>query len=111
MEQLYHKQGDTFSLSCTWTDVNGDPIDLSTYAIKSQVRSFSDTPFEDDLSVAILVAANGTFSVTGSATQTSLWPVTTGQYKRLYCDIQFTQGGVIISTDTFEIIVLREITQ
>jgi len=110
VEQLYHKQGDTFSISCTWTDVNGDPIDLTGYDIKSQVKSFSDTPFEDDLSVAVLVAASGTFSVTASAIQTTLWPVTMGQYKRLFCDVQFKFGGVTTSTETFEIIVLREIT-
>lgn len=111
MESLSHKQGDTFYVVCQWTDPLGSPISLSGYTVKSQVRVFNSSPFVDDLSVIILDSANGLFSLTATATQTTSWVVSSGQYNRTYCDVQFTKDGIVSSTETFEIIVQKEITQ
>lgn len=111
MESLNHKQGDTLTITGTWTDSSGVVIDLTGYTIASQVRVVTGTTFVDDLTAAIVSAAEGSFSVSATATQTALWPITKGQYGRTYCDIQFSKAGVVVSSDTFEIVVLRDITQ
>lgn len=107
MSQVYHKKGDTFTLICVWKDALGVPVDLSTYSIASQVRS---TKFVDNLSVTVIDAANGKFSVSRSAADTSSWPVS-NSVSRVFCDIQFTKGSIVTSSETFEVIVLEDITQ
>lgn len=107
MSQIYHKKGDTFTLICVWKDALGNPVDLTSYTIASQVRSIN---FVDTLSVTILEAANGKFSVERAATNTATWPISSNT-SRVFCDIQFTTGATVISSQTFEIVVLEDITQ
>lgn len=111
MESLNHKQGDTLTITGTWTDSSGVAIDLTGYTIASQVRVVTGTTFVDTLTATVVNTATGSFSLSATATQTSSWPVTHGQYTRTYCDIQFSKAGVVVSSDTFEIVVLLGITQ
>ena len=89
MAQIYHKRGDTFSLTCTWTDSSGTAIDLTGYTVESQVRA---TSFVDTLTVTVTDAANGVFTLSATATATADWPATNSLLSRLYCDVQFTTG-------------------
>lgn len=107
MAQIYHKRGDTFSLSCVWNDATETPVDLSGYTILSQVRT--DT-YVDNLVVTVTDAVNGEFTVTRAAPFTALWPLTNYQ-SNLLCDIEFSIGGVVVSSETFEIIVSQDITR
>lgn len=99
MEFIPHKRGDTFLLTGT-TDVP-----LTGYSIASQVR---DKSFKliAQLTVNITqTSPTGTYTLT-YPTGTSLWPV-----QVLECDVQYTNNaGVIVSTETFEINVLRDVT-
>lgn len=99
-EVMYFKRGDTFRLSCT-TDQ-----DITGFSIASQVRTSAGGLI--DTLVVNLLQANPTGSFTLDTTNnTSGWPIGT-----LYCDIQYTTGsGEIVSTETFEIDVIRDITQ
>ena len=107
MTQIYHKRGDTLSLSCVWKDSAGTPINLTGYTVACQVKAVN---FVDTLTVTVTSAANGAFTISRSATGTSSWPVTDSQASRLFCDIQFTSGSLVTSTETFQIIVLEDIT-
>ena len=111
MKQISHKRGDTLSLTCTWTDPNGTIIPLTGYTITSQVRVLTGTPFVDDLIVSVVSESGGIFTLSAVPASTVLWPITSGQYGRMFCDVQFSKAGVVVSTETFEIVVLREITQ
>jgi len=106
--QIYHKRGDTLSLSCQWLDSNEDPIDLTGYTIDCQVRAVG---FVDTLAVVVTNAALGQFVLFSGATLTESWPVTSSQASRLFCDVQFTQGPIVVSSETFQVIVLEDITQ
>lgn len=109
MTQIYHKRGDTLSLTCTWTSgETSTPIDLTNYTIACQVRAVG---FSDDITVAITSAVDGQFTLSASASATSKWPLTDSSASRLFCDVQFTSTSAVISSETFQIIVLEDITQ
>lgn len=108
MAQIYHKRGDTFSLTCTWTDSLGAAINLTGYTFKSQVRA---TSFVDNLTVTVTNATNGVFTIAATATATANWPITDSAQSRIFCDIQFTKGATVSSTETFQIVVVEDITQ
>ena len=108
MAQIYHKRGDTFSLTCTWTDSLGAAIDITDFTVESQVRAVG---FVDTLTVTVTDATNGVFTIAATATATADWPVTDSLYSKLFCDIQFTTGATVTSTETFQIVVVGDITQ
>ena len=108
MAQVYHKRGDTLSLSAVWLDSNNDPVDLTGYTVESQVRAVG---FVDDLTVTITDATAGEFVLSATATDTSMWPVTSSQSSRSFCDIQFTIAGIVVSSETFQVVVVEDITQ
>ena len=97
------KRGDTFTLNCTYK-VNGVPSSIATIDIDSQVRDFRGSLIEE-LTVT-KTGSTGVFTLLSSATQTSEWPISV-----LRCDIQFSQGGIVRSTQTIDISVLEDITQ
>jgi hypothetical protein len=107
MAQIYHKRADTFTLSCVWRDAAGSPVNLSGYIIASQVRTET---FVDNLVVTVTNAANGEFTVTRAASFTALWPITT-YATNLFCDIEFSLTGTVVSSETFEIVVVQDITR
>lgn len=107
MGNIYHKTGDTLSLTCTYVDSGGNAVDITGYTIASKVKAVG---FEDTLTVTKTDAANGVFTISATATATSSWPVTTTSDSRLFCDVQFTLGSVVQSSETFQIIVVQDIT-
>ena len=103
MAQINFKRGDTFTLTCTYK-VNGVATSVADIDIESQIRNQRDALIED-LTVTKLVGT-GKFTLVATAVETALWPVNV-----LRCDIQFSQGGTVRSTQTIDISVLEDITQ
>lgn len=97
--KILFKRGDTFSLQAT---ANGE--DITSWTIQSQIRDASGT-LVSELVVTKTDAINGEYSLAHSGT-TDAWPL-----KVLYCDIQYTVGGVVASTETFRIEVIEDITR
>lgn len=103
MTTINFKRGDTLSLAGTYK-VDGVATSVAAMTIRSQVRQFSG-----DLTQELTVtktAGVGTFTLSATATQTVVWPLTT-----LKCDIEFSLSGVVQSTETFSIAVQEDITQ
>lgn len=98
-QKIIFKRGDTFSLQAT---ANGE--DITSWTIQSQVREATGT-LVSELVVTKTDAVNGEYSLTHSGATTA-WPI-----KVLYCDIQYTVGGVIASTETLRIEVIEDITR
>lgn len=103
MEVVNAKQGDTFLLTCTRETAAGAAFDLTGYTIAARV---SDGTFTDDLSITITGAALGQFTVEQTAANTASWPINTF----LLCDIEFTLGTLVESTETFRIVILDDVT-
>lgn len=108
MVTLNMKRGDTFRYRAQATVSDGlippaqIPLDLTGFLIKAQVRKGTEL-------IAELVVTR-TNDILGeymlSLADTTLWPV-----KTLVCDIQYTTDDLqIISTETFEIAVEKDIT-
>lgn len=103
------KRGDTFSATCTYK-VAGVPQPLSTQQIASQLRT------EDGKLVSNLLVTKDPNQVTnvGKFTLTLANPADTALFPapaNLYCDIQVTDNNVIVSTSTFIIPVVVDITR
>lgn len=104
---LDFKRGDTLAIDCTRTNAAGAPVDLTSCTITSQVRSGG---FADDLVVTVTDATGGLFTLTRNPAATALWPVS-GEESLLLCDVQFAIGDAVVSSETFAIRVLEDITQ
>ncbi len=100
MQTIPFKRGDTFTLTCS-TD---QPI--SGYTIASQIRDKAYN-LVSTLTVSVLQSTPTGIYTLSSPTSTATWPI-----GDLECDIQYTNGsGVIISTETFIINVVRDVTR
>lgn len=98
------KRGDSFSLACVYK-VDGVPTSIDGMDIASQIRTVS----LDLVSALTFTPGNqttspGSFTLTADS-GTASWPIA-----GLRCDIQITQSGIIISTDTFLVPVVQDIT-
>lgn len=96
------KRGDTLALSCTRTDSNGDPVTL-TGSGAATMKARRGT--EIDLTYTVISAAAGTFRLSATAAATATWKL--GVYR---CDVEFTSGSTVASTETFLIHVEEDIT-
>lgn len=103
MAQIKFKRGDTFTLTCTYK-VDGVPASVSALTIDSQIRNQRNALIHD-LTVTKLVGT-GQFTLIASAEDTAEWPVSV-----LRCDIQFSESGIVRSTQTFDISVIEEVTK
>ena len=102
-------QGATLSLVFTYKDVNNDRVDLTGYTARMQIREFHSSPgYVLNLSTAnssiVLGGANGTITVSATATQTAAIPIDSGVYDiELYSPtsttIRLLQGAVFISPE------------
>lgn len=99
------KQGDTFELTNVLTDTaTGLAVDITTWTIRSQIRKSG--VLIETLTPTITDGAAGIYTLSESAPGvTTSWEV--GNYE---CDIEYTNGGVVISTETFCIQVAKDIT-
>lgn len=105
MTTITHKRGDTFTLAVTeYLDAEmQSPRDLTGVTITCQMRH----PWGEDLvslTPALTDAAAGTFTLT--AADTEAWRI--GKWS---CDIEFDEGGVVNSSETFAIDVVEDVTR
>lgn len=97
------KRGDTFSLACVYK-VDGVATSVTAFDIDSQLRDSKDNLIQT-LTVTKL-PGTGSFTLTATATDTTNWPVSV-----LKCDLQFSESGTVRSTETFNVVVVNEITK
>lgn len=116
MPTIAHKRGDTFMLGATATDAAGQPINLTGYTVRAQVRR--PHALGGGLVAALVVdvthatAGQYTLRASGDGT-TAQWPVGKAEL-----DIEYEAGtgpapGVrqVQSSQTLCIDVLRDVTQ
>jgi len=104
MNYLQFKRGDTYHLSVTLTDDEGQAIDITDYDISSQVRTPTGELIST-LTTTLTDPTNGVFTL--EDTDTEDWPVGC-QFQ----DIEYTgTGGTITSTETFKVDVKEDITR
>jgi len=99
------KRGDTFVLSnvVTQSDV---VVDITGWTIRCHIRKGPD--LVESLTAAITNAAQGAYTLTALPAATELWPVGC----TLSADIEYTTAsGQVLSTDTFSIPVVADITK
>lgn len=102
--QISHKRGATFSRNISVKSDGEVPSDFASWVIASQIRDKSNK-LVSQLTVTRTDNANGIFTLSDSSTAD--WPVCV-----LYCDIRYTLPSTeVIHTETFEINVLRSVTQ
>jgi hypothetical protein len=103
------KRGDTFSATCTYKQ-NNVAVAITTQSIASQVRAESGK-LVSNLLVTInpdQITNPGKFTLTlATPTDTRNWPAP----ENVYCDIQVTDNGTVVSTSTFIIPVAVDITR
>jgi len=97
------KRGDTFALHCTYK-LDSIPASVDLIDIKCQIRE------KNGNLIAVLDVHKldqktnaGEFSLT--AKETEIWPITTA-----LCDIEYSDGEFVNSSETFFIEILRDIT-
>jgi len=79
-------------------------VDITGWTMVSQVRRAGK--LIADLNTTILDAATGKFSIFKLSAETQDWPI-----QKLDCDVQFTRPTGVVSSETFEIDVQRDVTQ
>lgn len=99
------KHGDTFTLACTYK-LDGVPASLTGKTLASQIRTIAGELVAGlTVTQGNQITSPGSFTLTAAA-GTAAWPVA-----GLRCDIQITEGATIISSDTFLVPVVQDITQ
>ena len=100
------KRGDTMLLSATYK-VDGVATDVTNIDIASQIRT-SGNALVATMAVTKLnqTTKTGQFTLSPTVADTTNWPLGV-----LCCDIQFSQEGSVRSTETFQIVTVREVTK
>lgn len=101
MEKFNLKKGDTFSFYVDLVNANGQPLVLTIDKIKSQVRR-QNLALVDEL-VIETTPTSGRYFI--KSNDTSAYPEGS-----LYTDIKINDNGIILSTETVEINVIRSVT-
>lgn len=98
------KRGDTFYIGCVSKDSTGEPNDLTNIQIRSQVRSAATKKLLVELPIIKLDQAEypGHFSISAP---TDDWPVGT-----CLIDFELRRESIVISSETIELPVIRDIT-
>ena len=103
------KRGDTFAIVCTYKQ-EGQPVDVTPFFIRAQVRDLRNQLIAE-LAVAKLPIDTGP---TGPDDNTGKFTLSAGNIDWLpgqyQCDIEFSNGGNVRSTDTFFIPVVADVT-
>lgn len=105
-KSINFKRGDTLSMTCQRLTAALAAFNLVGYTIAATVRNGG---FSQALTVTVTDASLGQFTLSQTATNTALWPISDDDDSVMYCDIQFTSGSVE-STETFKIVVREDIT-
>ena len=112
------KRGDTFSLGCVSKDSDGEPEDLTNVTIRAQVRLQGSRLSPEPVFVAELTVdkANqttnkGEFALTALPAVTKLWQGGSEDKPVIHiADIQKDVAGVVISSETFAVPVIKDVT-
>jgi hypothetical protein len=102
------KRGDSFALTCTFK-VSGQPTSVAGYTIRAHLRNSMGSMVSELVAqiASDQVATPGRFFLApADQTVTKTWPAP----GNLSCDIEFTLGGSIQSTQTFIVPVERDVT-
>jgi hypothetical protein len=106
---IRHKRGDTVLLGCTLTEDDGTtPVDVSGWAIASQIRGLDGTLLVE-LEATITDGAAGEYALECAVedADTSEWAL--GLYE---IDIEYTDlSGRIVSTETAAFQVIGDVTR
>ena len=105
-KSITFKRGDTLSITCQRLTAAQAAFNLAGYTIAATVRNGG---FSQALTVAITNVTQGQFTLSQTAANTALWPVSDDDDSEMLCDVQFTSGSVE-STETFRIIVQEDVT-
>lgn len=100
------KRGDTLSIACQRLTAAQAAFNLVGYAVAATVRNGG---FSQALTVTMPSPVSGQFTLSQTAANTALWPVSDSEASQMLCDVQFTSGSVE-STETFKIIVQEDVT-
>jgi hypothetical protein len=100
---MEHKRGDTLSFLINLVDDNNQPLDLEVTQIRSQMRN-SVNKLIDEFTVT-KTETIGEYLFEAQA-DTNTYPLST-----LYSDIEINEDGIIASSETFEIEIVKDITQ
>lgn len=85
---LYIDAGADYSIIVTANQSNGDPLNLSGYTVKSQIRKSYASPTSYDFTAAIFAAGSGKIRLSMTAAQTGA--IKPGRY--LY-DVEITSAN------------------
>lgn len=95
------KRGDTMAITVTRTE-DGSPVDLSGTSVAAKMRRGSTAI---TLTAAVTNAAQGIVTLSAAAAATAAW--TPGLYA---CDVEYTAGADVQSSDTFYVEVIEDVT-
>lgn len=105
--QIETKRGDTLEMTFARRNADGSPFDLTGYTVACEA-AMSGTVYP--LTATVADVLGGLVSITALATDTDDWPLSVFAGPKMLCDIEFSLGALVESTETFEIIVKQDIT-
>lgn len=105
-KSINFKRGDTLSMTCQRLTAAAAAFNLVGYTMAATVRNGG---FSQALTVTVTNASLGQFTLSQTAANTAVWPISDDDDSVMYCDIQFTSASVE-STETFKIVVREDIT-
>ena len=100
------KRGDTFAFYANMTDELGQPLITDIANLRSQIRDKKHVLIEE-LTIAATGAA-GQYLFT--ATDTNIWLPQGYSSRSLIMDIEMSTGGIISSSETINIEVIKDVT-
>lgn len=103
MTEINIKRGDTLYLVCTYTDNSDVPVDLTSVGIESKVMTSTKIHYLDLVVTKLDQITNkGKFTITKNPTDV----LEVGKY---FWDIQYTESGLVQSTETMVLNVLEDV--
>ncbi|HJV73180.1 MAG TPA: hypothetical protein VJ654_03075 [Noviherbaspirillum sp.] len=106
MATIDFKLGDTFEYSGQFKDATGNPVDMTGWTTRSQIRDKATKSLIVELTTSWLDITLGIFHLVTDA-DTTAWPVAS-----LLMDIQLTDSlSRVVSTDTLTINVIEDVTK
>ncbi len=104
MDIVTVKRGDTLALLVKRKNFDGSPRTGEASKLKSQIKNSKDILAAEFVITETNVPGDYSFVVNATITET----LPLGNYN---CDIQFSDGGFVQSTETFKIIVEKDVTE
>lgn len=104
-------QGSTFSLSCTYKDSNGNPVNLTGYSARSQARETieASTTLWNLVSPTNITLGGATGEITLTIPAATTANYTPG--KTYYYDLELVTGATVIRLIQGQIYVSAEVTR